>query len=1072
MNKTTKLTDSGTERCGFLLLLSFVLVLCVLPVKEGISAPVGATPPAKAQAGKEYRITGSVVDPTGLPIIGANVIVQGTTIGTTTDVKGAFTLDVPPKGAIQVSYLGYRTQTIALTGQTQYIVTLHENPTTLQDVVVVGYGVQRKESVVGAISQVKGDALVDAGVSNITNALAGKLSGVTTIQTSGQPGQNDAEILIRGVSSFSNSNPLVLVDGVERDFSTIDPQEVANISVLKDASATAVFGAKGANGVIIVTTKSGQEGKPKMDFSFSTGFAVPINTPEHIDSYRTMSLMNVAKMNDQQFSSLTSQEILNEYRHPSTRLNSLRYPDVDWLDEMTDSFASTINANFNIQGGTRFVKYFASVGYAHEGSIFKGIQDGKVDSRYYYNRFNYRVNLDFNVTSSTTVSFKLGGNVGIKNKPQPQDGDDGMWKYIFGSSTAKYPMYYPSWVLEEVPDLDYPDATGDRLISEADQTTGNPYYQMMRGRFIQLTDSKLFSDLIINQKLDFITKGLSVQGKVSLSTYYKYTTLRTEYDRPAWYLDFDKIGTDENPWRRTGDNGYLYVPNPMYTTAGNALQDGYYLDLYYDLSLNYNRTFGRHTVTGLFLFNRQEQDKGSDFPYYNEALVARATYDFAHKYLVELNMGYTGSERFAPGNRFGFFPSGAVGWVLSEERFFEPLKPWFSKFKIRYSQGLVGSDYANNRWLYMSEYSKDGNGHIVEDKIANSSVQWEQAMKRDLGIEMGFFNDDLLLTVDLFDEKRTKMLISVDNTTPMWIGNTSKELNKGEIKKHGLELELSYRKQLNRDWTLFAGGNFSFNENRILYTDDPLYALPHQKEIGTALGAQLSGAYLIGNGYLTSVDDIHSNFLPGSVSDVVVGDYKFLDFTADGKIDKDDLARMEGSIYPPIAYAFNAGFRWKGLDVNILFQGYAKKWVNFDQMYEWEFYKGNYRTHLSSLDYWSPSNPGGNHAAVHYSSSNFANMSWSGYNESATTGGYNAKLQGRSWRRADFLRLKEVSISYTWRGPKINRALGVQALKVYATGNNLLTFTDLLEGDPESKYLVWGQYPQMMTIKLGLQVSF
>lgn len=310
MNKTTKLTDSGTERCGFLLLLSFVLVLCVLPVKEGISAPVGATPPAKAQAGKEYRITGSVVDPTGLPIIGANVIVQGTTIGTTTDVKGAFTLDVPPKGAIQVSYLGYRTQTIALTGQTQYIVTLHENPTTLQDVVVVGYGVQRKESVVGAISQVKGDALVDAGVSNITNALAGKLSGVTTIQTSGQPGQNDAEILIRGVSSFSNSNPLVLVDGVERDFSTIDPQEVANISVLKDASATAVFGAKGANGVIIVTTKSGQEGKPKMDFSFSTGFAVPINTPEHIDSYRTMSLMNVAKMNDQQILLLALGSIL------------------------------------------------------------------------------------------------------------------------------------------------------------------------------------------------------------------------------------------------------------------------------------------------------------------------------------------------------------------------------------------------------------------------------------------------------------------------------------------------------------------------------------------------------------------------------------------------------------------------------------------------------------------------------------------------------------------------------------------------------------------------------------------
>ena len=695
MSKSTKYAISGTGRWSALRFAVLVLALCLLQAPGILAAPAAAAQAGNAAA--KHRVQGTVVDQAGAPVIGANVIVEGTTTGTTTDAKGAFSLEVPAKGRLLISYLGYETQQVTLTSQTQYMVTLRENTAAIADVVVVGYGVQRKESVVGAISQVKGDALVDSGVSNITNALAGKLSGVTTLQTSGQPGQNDAEILIRGVSSFSNSNPLVLVDGVERDFSTIDPNEVANISVLKDASATAVFGAKGANGVIIVTTKSGQEGKPKMDFSFSTGFAMPINTPKHIDSYRTMSLMNVAKMNDQLFDSLTSQADLAEYRRPSSRLNALRYPDVNWLDEMTDSFASTINANFNIQGGTRFVKYFASVGYAHEGSIFKGVNDGKIDSRYYYNRFNFRTNVDFNVTPTTVVSFKLGGNVGIKNKPQPQDGDDGMWKYIFGSSTAKYPMYYPSWVLEEVPDLDYPGVVEDRLISEADQTTGNPYYQMMRGRFIQLTDSKLFSDIILNQKLDFITKGLSVQGKVSLSTYYKYTTLRTEYDRPAWYLDFSKIGSGENPWRRTGDNGYLYVPNPVYTTAGNALQDGYYLDLYYDLSLNYNRTFGRHNVTGLVLFNRQEQDKGSDFPYYNEAIVARATYDFAHKYLVEVNMGYTGSERFAPGNRFGFFPSGAVGWVVSEERFFEPLKPWFSKLKLRYSQGLVGSDYANNR---------------------------------------------------------------------------------------------------------------------------------------------------------------------------------------------------------------------------------------------------------------------------------------------------------------------------------------------------------------------------------------
>lgn len=946
-----------------------------------------------------------------------------------------------------------------------------EDMNMLEDVVVVGYGTQKKESVVGAISTVKGDALVESGMSNITGAIAGKLSGVMTIQTSGQPGQNDAEILVRGVSSFSGSSPLVLVDGVERDFASIDPNEVSNISVLKDASATAVFGAKGANGVIIVTTRNGEEGKPKMDISFSGGISDPINMPKHVDSYTTISTMNAAMMNDQNFTGLVSASDLAQYKDPSSPLMALKYPDVNWLKEMTNPVASTYNANFNIHGGTRFVKYFASVGYTHEGSIFKSFNDGKVNSNYSYDRVNFRTNLDFNVTRSTLLSFKMGGNVGIKNKPQPQDGDEGMWKYIFGSSSAKYPMYYPSWVLDMVPDLDYPNANGDRLLSEADQTTGNPYYQMMRGRFIQFTDTKLFTDIILNQKLDFITKGLSVSGKVSLSTYYKYSTLQTSYDRASWFLDFTKIGSGLNPWRRTGTDGFYYVENPLYTQAGNSLQSGWYLDLYYDLSLNYNRSFGKHTVTGLLLFNRQEQDKGTDFPYYNQALVARATYDYAHKYLVEFNMGYTGSERFSPKNRYGLFPSGALGWVVSEEKFFEPLKPWWNKLKFRFSMGLVGSDKASNRWLYVSEYSKDGNGYIVEDKAANAFVQWEEALKKDLGIEMAFFGGDLTLNVDLFDEYRSKMLIPMTNNTPIWVGNSSKELNKGAIKKHGIEIEMDYSKKIG-ECRFNVGANFSYNENRVLAYDDAPYSLSHQKTVGTPLGSQTSGAYLIDGEYLTSINDIHSNFLPVSVSDVVVGDYKFLDYTADGSINKDDLTRMEGSLYPPIAYAVRGGFNWRGLSVNILFQGYAGKYVNYDQMYEWEYYKGNYRLHSSSVNYWSPANPGGTHATVHYSTSSFANMSWSGYNESATTGGYNAKLMNHSWRKADFCRLKELTVSYTFNTPQIKKRMGLSSIKLYITGNNLFTFTDLLEGDPESKYLVWGEYPQMRTVKFGFQLGF
>ena len=1019
----------------------------------------------------KITVSGVVSDSFG-PVPGAGVLVQKTATGTVTDLDGRYSIQAREGDVLVFSCMGYATVEKTVGKQHTINVTLSDDSILLDDVVVVGYGTQRKESVVGAITSVKGDVLVETGVGNITNAIAGKLSGVVTIQTSGQPGQSDAEILVRGVSGFSDSSPLVLVDGVERDFASIDPNEVADISVLKDASATAVFGAKGANGVIMVTTRNGQEGKPRMDVSFSSGFSNPINMARHVDAYTTMSAMNVAMMNDRNFTGISSAAVLAEYKNPSSRLNSLRYPDVNWLDELTNSFSQTYNANFNIQGGTKFVKYFASIGFWHEGSLFKSFNDGKVDSSYSYNRINFRTNLDFNVTRSTLVSFKLGGNVGIKNKPVSQDGDEGVWKYIFGSSSTKYPMYYPDWVLSEVPDTDYPDDSGVRLMSEADQTTGNPYYQLMKGSFSQLTDTKIFSDIILKQNLDFITKGLSVQAKVSLSTYYKYTTLSTQYNRPSWYLNFDKIGTGDNPWSRTGTDGFYYVQPPLYTTADNSLQDGYYLDLYYDMSVNYSRIFGRHSVTGLFLFNRQEQDKGSDFPYYNEALVARATYDYAHRYLVEFNMGYTGSERFSPENRFGFFPSGAIGWVISEEPFFQPLKPWFSKFKIRFSEGLVGSDHANNRWLYMSEYAKDSNGYIVEDKGANLYVQWEEALKSDLGIELGFFGGDLNLSVDLFDEQRSKMLISVDNNTPLWVGNTSKELNKGAIKKHGIEVEAEYAKRIGKDFRFHVGGNFSYNENRILAYDDAPYSLEHQKRVGTPLGSQTSGAYLIDGEYLTSIDDIHSNFLPTGINNVVVGDYKFLDYTSDGVIDKDDLTRMIGSLYPPISYAFKGGIRWKGLEANFLFQGYAGKYVNFDQMYEWEFYKGNYRLHTSSADFWSPSNPGGTHATVHYSTSNFPNMAWSGYNESSTTGGYNAKLMGHSWRKADFLRLKEVSISYVWNTPKIKDRLGVEAIKLYVTGNNLLTFTGLLEGDPEQKYLVWGEYPQMRTVKLGLQLTF
>jgi TonB-linked SusC/RagA family outer membrane protein len=1026
------------------------------------------------------KIRGTVVDETEEPVAGATVALAGTTTGAATDADGKFELSVPLKGSLQVSYIGYQTVNVPLTKETSYLIKLESGTTALDEVLVVGYGVQRKESVVGAVSQVKGDELVKTGQTNITTSLYGKVSGVTTIQRSGMPGSDDAEIIIRGLSSFNNSSPLVLVDGVERDFSSLDPNEVNTISVLKDASATAVFGAKGANGVIIVTTKRGTDSKPDMNFTFSYGVQNPINVAKHVDGYTTMSMLNRAHMNDRQFTALTSQRELEEYRKPSSPINAIRYPDTDWFTELTKPFAPAWNANFNIRGGNDFVRYFSTVGFSHQGSFFESFKSGKLDTEFYYNRVNYRINLDFNLTKSTLLAFNLGGNVGIQNQPvytgmTGNMGEAALWSYVFGASTTKVPLYYPAWVMEAIPDTDYPGLAEDRLIYDiGDTNIYNPYFGLAGGRFRQFTDSQLFSDIMIEQKLDFITKGLTAKGKFSLSTYYKYNSLSTEYQNVSYSIDWAKYDDGTmNPWKREGATREVYTDNPIYTTVG-GLSDGYYHDIYYDMSLNYDRTFGDHTATALLLLNRQEKDRGTEYPYYNEAVVARGTYDFAHRYLLELNMGYTGSERFAPDNRFGFFPSAAVGWVLSEENFFKKVIPqWFSKAKFRYSDGLVGSDYAANRWLYISNYTKDANGSIKEEPSANTVAQWERARKRDLGIELGFLNNDLTINLDFFDEYRDKILISVTNTVPMWVGNNYKELNKGEIKKHGMEVEAEYRKRIDRNRMFFVRGNFGFNENRIVYQDDAPYALSHQKKAGTAVGAQTSGIYLTGNGFYTSVDDIHSSVsaLP-DIGGLVVGDYKYLDYMGDGLINRDDLTRMKGSTQPPINYSFAAGFQWRNFDLSVLFHGYAGKYINFDQLYEYEFYKGNYNIHVSQLDYYAPWNPNGNHGALHYAPSYASNLIWSGSAEGQTAAGYSGKIFGKSWRNADFLRFKELHIGYSLQSKTLNRLTGIKNVKLYLTGNNLLTFTSLIEGDPENTYLLYGNYPQMRTIKAGLDISF
>jgi TonB-linked SusC/RagA family outer membrane protein len=715
------------------------------------------------------------------------------------------------------------------------------------------------------------------------------------------------------------------------------------------------------------------------------------------------------------------------------------------------------------------------LGYFNEGDLFNARKDGFYDLSYKYNRFNYRTNVDFQLTPTTTLSFNLGGETGIKNSPNGTP-----WRNLYSTGPARYPAYFPSWVLEQVPDPTYPGDSGERLAANFGEYTGNPYSSLNTGQFNQDLGSKLFTDLIFSQKLDFITKGLSFDGKVALSTYYNNRILTANWTFPEYILNYGDIGVMDattgqlkNPWNRLTAAGNEYYKQPKLDINVGSLNGGYYRDLYYEFGFNYANTFGKHTVSGLALMTRTQKNRGTEFAYYNESLVGRATYDFSHKYLLEANVGYTGSERFAPGNRFGVFPSGAIGWVVSEENFFKSAVPWMSKLKLRYSDGLTGSDNAGARWLYNSGFYTDNAGspgpYIHEDLGANTTAQWEEARKRDLGVEMGFFKGNLTVSVDFFDEKREKMLLSPRSVT-MLVGNSFKDLNLGSLKKQGLEVEIEFNKTTASQLNYWVKGIFGYNENRIIFKDDPPYAPDYTKDAGKPLGAKLNGVLLTGSGYYTSVDDIHNNPSPIDISKVNVGDYKFLDYMVDGKITSLDKYPIAGSTFPPITYSLSSGFSYKKFEFNIMLQGNQGKYVDYNQTYEVEFIKGDWRVHSSQLDYWAPNNPTANHSTLHYSGSSSADILFWGGGEADR--GYEIAVENRFWRKADYIRLKEVYAGYNMSSKFLGRLAGVTNITVYATGNNLWTLTNLIEGDPERKDFQQGFYPQMTSLKFGVKVAF
>lgn len=683
------------------------------------------TLPATVEVQQNRVVKGVVKDEKGELLIGVNVVVKDNpALGTVTDVDGAFTLSVPQGTKnLRVSYIGYKELDIRLGEKNSLNIILEEDAQQLGEVQVIAYGTQKKVTVTGAISSIGSDELLKTPAASMGNALSGKMPGLSSVQYSGQPGGDDPTLLVRGIGTLGGGTaPLVLVDGVERAFFQMDPNEVEDITILKDASATAVFGVRGANGVILVTTKRGEQGNAKVSFSTSVGVQLPTRLLDFTNSYQYATYYNEAQMNDgvKPENVRFSPEIVQAFKDHS---QPLLYPDMDWMDYLLNDAAFQSQHNVNVSGGTDRVKYFVSAGLFTQDGIFKTFDTG-YDFNFKYKRYNYRANLDFEVTKTTDLSVNIGGRVEDRNRPISSSSDAELFRFIYRATPFSGAGIVDGKWIKSNPD--YIPGTDN----ENSEDALNAYYGM---GYTSSVNNVLNTDVTLKQKLDFITKGLSFTIKGAYNSAYYHTKKRS--NKIPYYTPL--LDADNNVvFRKSGPNSEL-----GYEETRNADRNWYA-----EASLNYKRKFKKHNVSALLLYNQSKSyypAQNPDIPTGYVGLVGRATYDYATRYLIDFNIGYNGSENFAPGKRYGIFPAVSLGWIVSEEKFMKKNLPFISYLKLRGSYGVVGNDkIGNNRFLYLPDsYAFGGGGYffgtnvnknqpgVYEGRIGNKGVTWEKAYK-------------------------------------------------------------------------------------------------------------------------------------------------------------------------------------------------------------------------------------------------------------------------------------------------------------------------------------------------------
>ncbi|MBU3125841.1 TonB-dependent receptor [Sinomicrobium sp. 2019215] len=1019
-------------------------------------------------------VSGTVVDENNIPMIGVTVMQENTSRGVATDFDGNFTLEIEAGSTLTFSYVGYLTERIEDVTETDALhIVMKPDATNLDEVVVIGYGEQTKQTLVGSVSSVKGEDILQTGsVSTISEALQGQSPGMTIINSNGKPGADAGEIFIRGKSTWRNASPLFLVDGVERDVNNIDPNEIETISVLKDAASTAVYGVRGANGVILVTTKTGKLSDPVFNFSANLGIKQPTKTPKKADYLTAMRAYNEAAFNDRNYDQLIPRSTIDAWTEHYDERGPYNpyFPEIDWYDELIGTgFEQTYN--LNVRGGGNKIKYFASLGYRDDGDIFQTEKNPDYDPSYRLRKYNWRTNLDFDITATTKFSVRFSGNYRVRNQPayRISNGvEDG-----YGQAQFYERIYYAPQNLFPITHPDgYPgdasDGEGNLLVylNEGGQRT----YQYFQG----------FYDAQLDQKLDFITKGLSFNASINYSSLSNYSKQilrdgvqgafsglniiryyrRYDYSLPTVdeqgnvsYPLIEELRWPDNQAQEGPVNGSL--PN-LY---------GYNRRLNYRFQLEYRRRFNDHNLNVTALMLRQNDVWRNGYPARREEWIGRLSYNYKERYMIEASGNYSGTEKFAPGLRFGFFPAIGGAWVISEEPFAKKLAGnWLDFLKVNYSYGEVGNDRTDS-FQYVQTYDSAGDVRFgyetptgygpryMEGAIANPNATWEKSTQQNLKISADLI-EKVSFELDMYKSDREDILMQ-RRTVPTFVGYSDlPDANIGRTKSHGYELTLGWNDRIGSDFRYNVSFGTSFTENRVVFRDDPAMMDRYLKDAGKPIDWK---SLPIAGGYYQSLDDIYNG--PGQnhgsgLSNLVPGDILYVDYNGDGVSDNNDRVPMKDvEAYPLRTYNLRLGFNWKNLGFNALLYGVTNTGYTVPDLLFYDFAGGFVQAQPDVLTRWTPETADtAEKPALHL------------------VNNHNSTNSTLLYRDGSYLRLKNIEINYAFKG-RVLESLGLKQLQLYANGNNVLTWSKLdIPVDPETSGA--GVYPVLKRYNFGLRVTF